>query len=537
MDIRNEGYLNVYGPGQLLAFSALDGETSYENGIVARTSTEGVGICVKLPAEATVRFGNTPTATFLAGDCFDITTECGNRRGAFLDAFHLLIVGPCEVSDVADGLTVIREGDRTLLGSTARFDKSKLHEDSASAIADRRRWLDAQPVPPKLPDGRKRALVKAMSVMKTQVCSGEEPIDCRWTTPDRWPHRGCWLWDSAFHAIGWRHLDPAVARDAINAVFANQRVDGQIPIRTMPNDSHEFTQPPVLALAVMQVNDSEPDVEWLREVYPKLTAYVQWDLDNRDTDGYGLVEWAIEDNPGCRSGESGWDNSPRFDSARQLDAVDFNAMLALECEILSSLAWTLEDAEGAEKWLETYHDLLEKINERLWDEEAGLYMDADAETGERTGVISSAGLLPLICGAPSEAQAARLVDCLRDPEMFATWLPVPTIAVSDTENYSRDMWRGPVWLNINWLIAFGLRRYEQDDLADEIIEKTLNEVERWYEQCGSIFEFYDDRGEMAPPSMPRKGRNAPEIHPYHQVIHDYGWSSTLYVDMVFESLG
>ena len=37
--------------------------------------------------------------------------------------------------------------------------------------------------------------------------------------------------------------------------------------------------------------------------------------------------------------------------------------------------------------------------------------------------------------------------------------------------------------------------------------------------------------------MLRKGKNAPEIHPYHQVIHDFGWSATLALDWMSQSVG
>jgi putative isomerase len=36
-----------------------------------------------------------------------------------------------------------------------------------------------------------------------------------------------------------------------------------------------------------------------------------------------------------------------------------------------------------------------------------------------------------------------------------------------------------------------------------------------------------------PPALLRKGRCAPEISPYHQVIHDYGWTATLYLDWLY----
>ena len=52
----------------------------------------------------------------------------------------------------------------------------------------------------------------------------------------------------------------------------------------------------------------------MRKSYPVLKAYIEWDLRNRDSDNSGLVEWYIEENENCRSGESSMDNSARYGS-------------------------------------------------------------------------------------------------------------------------------------------------------------------------------------------------------------------------------
>jgi neutral trehalase len=97
------------------------------------------------------------------------------------------------------------------------------------------------------------------------------------------------------------------------------------------------------------------------------------------------------------------------------------------------------------------------------------------------------------------------------------------------------MWRGPVWININWLIAFGFDRYGMHDVAEDLRKRTISEIEKSCEKYSVSFEFFDDRLKVDPPKLLRKGKCAPEINPLHQVFHDYGWTATLYVDLALSS--
>ncbi len=525
--------LNNWSGGQLLAFSGIDGPSDYADGLCLRTRFDAVGFDVKLPGEARISLHQTPSAeSLLAGDWFVLSHD---TCGAFLDAYHVLIDGSCECECRSDRVTQISAGSRTLVGAAGHFDPDLLNADLTRALAARQRWLDTQRVPSGLGELRTRCLYKALSQMKTMVYSAEPPLGRLWSTPDRWPHRAMWLWDSAFHAIGFRHVDVALARTILRAVFDGQRSDGYVPHRVGPDGcSENTTQPPVLALAAELLEQTAPDSTFLEEMYPLLGAYVRWDMAYRDTDGAGLVEWRIEGDPRCRSGESGMDNSPRFDEATQLDATDFNAFLAHECELLASFAERLGRPGDAEQWRAQHLRLCGLINQRLWNDSLGFYTDYDVNRGRQSPVLASSGFLPLLCGAPSRDQAQKLVRALHDPGLFGTALPIPSIAVRDTEHYAKDMWRGPVWVNINWLIACGLRRYGFAEEASRLLDRTCARIERSFSTHGTFFEFFDDRCEVDPPRLLRKGRCAPEISPFNQVLHDYGWTATLYVDMLWE---
>lgn len=526
------GALDVWGGGQLLAFSALDGPTDYADSLVLRTSASGTGLQAVLPGVCEVRIAETPPAqTLLAGDFFDLITAAGRVRGAFLDAHHLLLDGPAQPGPATRELAFLQRGGRTLLGARARFDPAKLDADLDAAVRARRRWLESVALPAGLAEPCRRVLVKALSVMKTQVCSPEGRIGHRWTTPDRWPHRGMWLWDSAFHAIGWRHVSASLAREMLDAVLDTQREDGMAPHQSDPQFSSPITQPPVLALAAMLVHQADPNPDWLARLYPKLRRYVEWDFAHRDRDGDGLLEWTIEDNPFCRCGESGMDNSTRFDAATPLNAVDFSAYIGQECERLSEIAETLGLLAEAEMWTDRQGAVCRQINARLWDAEAGLFVDRAIATDRQTGVLSAAGFLPLLCGAASARQAQRLADHLRDPATFGTPLPVATLAPKDAPGYAPDMWRGPVWVNLNWLIMRGFARYGMADVARRLRRATIEAVAQEYERYGVLFEYYDDQRQIPPPALLRKGRNDPSS-PYRQPIHDYGWTATLLADLL-----
>ncbi|HKK18786.1 MAG TPA: trehalase family glycosidase, partial [Opitutales bacterium] len=259
-------------------------------------------------------------------------------------------------------------------------------------------------------------------------------------------------------------------------------------------------------------------------------AYLQWDADHRNGP-HGLPCWAIEANPNCRSGESGLDNASRFDAATRMEAVDFASFLALEWELLGRLHQRLGKDSAAKRFFERRQGLNEAISKHLWDAHSGIFRDLDLKSGTFSPVAAVTGFLPLICGAASVEQARRLTAHLDDPATFGTPLPLPSVA-RDDPTYERDMWRGPVWVNMVHLVAMGCERYGYSATANRLRSGIIAEIERWHKLRGTLFEYYDGDGETPPDQLLRKGRLAPDISPYHQCFHDYGWTGTLYLDML-----
>ncbi|MEI5520553.1 hypothetical protein WB401_26225 [Streptomyces brasiliscabiei] len=162
----------------------------------------------------------------------------------------------------------------------------------------------------------------------------------RSTVPSRklYPHQ--WSWDSAFIAIGLRHLSPLRAQTELETLLAAQWGDGRIPHivfnPAVPLDAYfpspdfwrsstagraagaprtvqtsGIVQPPVHALAAWLVHLADPGLSrargFLSRVYAPLAAWHRYLLHRRDLGGGGLASVV-------HPWEQGMDNSPAWDA-------------------------------------------------------------------------------------------------------------------------------------------------------------------------------------------------------------------------------
>ncbi|MEV0226350.1 trehalase family glycosidase [Streptomyces sp. NPDC050704] len=153
-----------------------------------------------------------------------------------------------------------------------------------------------------------------------------------------YPHQ--WSWDSAFIAIGLRHLSPLRAQIELETLLDAQWGDGRIPHivfnPSVPLDAYfpspdfwrsstaghaagaprtvqtsGIVQPPVHALAAWLVHLSDPGLSrarsFLPRIYPRLAAWHRYLLHRRDLGGGGLASVV-------HPWEQGMDNAPSWDT-------------------------------------------------------------------------------------------------------------------------------------------------------------------------------------------------------------------------------
>ncbi|HZQ37951.1 MAG TPA: hypothetical protein VFD32_18625 [Dehalococcoidia bacterium] len=328
-----------------------------------------------------------------------------------------------------------------------------------------------------------------------------------------------WFWDSCFHAIALTHVNLDWAKQEIETLLKGATPRGFIPHQILwekdrypeaaARQSEKFgdrytsssVQPPVLATALERVYHASGDRAFLDRCLPPTIAYYRWLADVRDPDRDGLIAIIQPD-------ESGADASPKFDPLMEYptnndDLVrwieklygryqplrfDDRAILALDLfqveEVLTNVCYILglqalgRLCAGAEavEFAERANQVQQALIERCYDATAGVFFDlaGAAETPLRTLTITS--LAPLALPTLDRAIAERLLAHLNDPEEFALPYPVPSVSRAEPTfmpgNARGFIWRGPSWINSNWLICEGLRAHGYHELRGHIVARS-----------------------------------------------------------------
>ncbi|HLZ73270.1 MAG TPA: hypothetical protein VKV26_25480 [Dehalococcoidia bacterium] len=328
-----------------------------------------------------------------------------------------------------------------------------------------------------------------------------------------------WFWDSCFHAIALTHVNLGWAKDEIETLLKGAQPGGFIPHQILwekdrypeaaARQSEKFgdrytsssIQPPVLGTALERVFRATNDRTFLKRCLPPVMAFYGWLADVRDPDGDGLIAIIQPD-------ESGADASPKFDPLMEFpknndDLVrwieklytryqplrfDDRAILALDLfnveEVLTNTCYILglealgRLCEGAEarEFAERAARVQRALVERCYDAAAGAFFDlaGRAETPLRTLTITS--LAPLALPGLDRAIVERLVAHLVDADEFALPFPVPSVSRAEPTfmpgNARGFIWRGPSWINSNWLIGEGLRTHGYEELRRRITDRS-----------------------------------------------------------------
>jgi len=305
-------------------------------------------------------------------------------------------------------------------------------------------------------------------------------------------------------------------------------------------------QPPFHATAALQIYRKAADKRdakiFLKRIYPHLIKWHDYLYRERDPLGEGLVYI-------CHPWESGQDNSPLWDpiiseyetgeqeipqyhreDTREIPAAyrpekrDYNFYVHLvnlfkqlnysDSAIFRESPFLIQDVlfntllcqanrdleeiarligENSTPHKERADRTAQAIQEKLWDKDHHIFVDWDLRNRRSIDVHVSAGFLPLFAEIP-DRQQARLMFEYMDTHCFCrlsdNCYAIPSYDKCESNYSPVKYWRGPIWININWLLCHGLTKYGYDAYSNKVMHSIID-LPRYY----GFFEYFDpDQG-------------------------------------------
>lgn len=319
---------------------------------------------------------------------------------------------------------------------------------------------------------------------------------------------GFWSWDSWKHSVGLANYNLPLAKKQVKLMFEFQNEDGFVADcvyrdTTIERHNYRDTKPPLSAWAVTNIYKKDNDLDFVKELYPKLKKYHYWWYQKRDHDQDGLCEYGSTDGSLIAAKwESGMDNAIRFDNAKILkneegaysinqESVDLNAYLYAEKLFLIELAKALGLDKESQSYKTEADFLKSKIQTQFFDKNDGWFYDTDLSGRTFIKGEGSEGWTALWAKAATTEQAQTVKTRMMDQEKFYTKVPFQTMS-ADHDNFNplKGYWRGPNWLDQAYFGVKALRNYGFHTEANQATIQILKGAEGILEKGKSIRENY-----------------------------------------------
>ena len=311
-----------------------------------------------------------------------------------------------------------------------------------------------------------------------------------------------WDWDGFFIGAHWANQDPANAkylRDWVVSFASSADDSGYVAGCITPTGPRplfgKFAMKPFLAqgavLAAWQLND----YEWIRPVWPAMQRILEYRRKTQFDARWNLWFW---DN----AMQSGADNNPALSNdphdPSAILAVDASVWAMREYQAMAVIARHLGDGALAAQYDREAAATRKAILTHLWRRDQAIFLNRRRSTGAWMPSIAWSSFVPLAFGLLPQAEAARMIrQHLLNPVEMRSQYGFRSLSKSDPA-YNDDAiivpysnWRGPIWINANFLDWLALRRYgftaESKWLAGSLATILRRDIAQW----GSMHEDYD----------------------------------------------
>lgn len=218
--------------------------------------------------------------------------------------------------------------------------------------------------------------------------------------------------------------------------------------------------------------------------------------------------------------ESGWDFSSRWlDDSHSLASikttriipVDLNCLLYKNECLLRDYYNQLNELAKSNRYAVLAKQREKAINDYMWSEEAGFYLDFDLDNHSTSQVESLAGVLPLFVKLASSTRAKIISQKVEKKFLKSGGLIT-------TSTHSQQQWDAPNgWAPLQWFAVQGLINYDDNNLATNIMERWTHTVKTYFEQTGKLMEKYN----VCEQTLAAKGGE-------YDVQEGFGWTNGIY---------
>lgn len=167
----------------------------------------------------------------------------------------------------------------------------------------------------------------------------------------------------------------------------------------------------------------------------------------------------------------------------------FNAMLIKSNASLINLFKEIGNSEIQIEQLEKWQlKAKASFNDKLFNKNLNAYVHYDLRNERQLPYITSSSFTPLFAGIPDKKRAQKLVNTLQNK--FGNKDQILCASFDPQHNKFNPIkyWRGPIWINLNWLLFKGLSTYKYDALADRLKKDTISLIRKH-----GFYEYFDCR--------------------------------------------
>ncbi|CAG5928549.1 unnamed protein product [Menidia menidia] len=377
--------------------------------------------------------------------------------------------------------------------------------------------------------------------------------------------------ESIAHWIDLMNVEGWIPREQILGDEARSKVPAEFIVQ-----HNENANPPTLFLALQELieqlssnpagADAQPTLPFLRRLFPRLKTWFEW----YNTSQTGLLpnsyRWRGRDkdtnlflNP--KTLTSGLDDYPRASHPSADERhVDLHCWMALSSGIMASIAQLLGEPHQDYK---ASHDVLsdnERLDELHWSDQLRAFSDFGNHTQsvslqrekvyvppgqprhqfpvarlvrsvhrapklQYVNALGYVSLFPFLLQVlqPDSPKLEHIFRDMRDPKKLWTPYGLRSLSKADPLYMQRNTehdapyWRGPIWININYLAVRALHHYgntagpyreKAAALYEELRTNIVNNVFSQYVDTGYIWEQYNDGTGRGQGSHPFTGWSA-----------------------------